>query len=255
MSGYDEVYENLASLLGTFGNMQGTRYNGCDPCVTLYDSGVADAYENYALLAPARPVEEAIGRGLKFFARSSRGHIWPIFPGVAGETCKILEGCGLARDADFHAMIAETSNVYRNGVDPDIVETISGDDEAGEWADNVWRGFDSDEEPPEPFVSNARGMTHMDAFTLVHVGLKATGMLFTSDITCGIYYVATRPEFRGLGFAGAIIERLKAHARCMGFERVVLLATSSGKNLYPKHGFADVGAVKIYRMNNNSEVL
>jgi len=258
MNGYIEVYDNLAYLIGSLGQIPGTRYSNCEKGVALYDSGVADAYENYALLAPARPVceiEEAIGCGLKFFARGGNAHIWPIFSGVADEACKFLEARGLVRDDDFHAMIAETFDVDSYETGPDIVETIRGDDRAGEWADCAWCGFDSDGGPPEPFISNAQGMARMGAFTLLHVGLKAVGMLCVSDGICGIYYVATRPEFRGQGLAKAMVEGLKARARGMGFEHVVLLATPSGRNLYLKHGFKDVGAVKIFRMERRLEVL
>ena len=250
MNRYDEVYDNLASLLGTLGKIAGTRYSGCEQAVALYDSGVPDAYENYALLESTGLVaEKTIGHGLKFFEQSRNAHIWPIFPGVE-EACNILEDHGLVRDEDFHAMIAETSGINRDDVDFNLVKTIRGDEEAGRWADIAWRSFDSCEGPPEQFVSNARGMARLDACTLVRVGWKGTGMLYSSDITCGIYYVATNREFRRQGFAGAIVEGLKARARRMGFDRVVLLSTPSGLKLYMKHGFADVGAVKIFRMGN-----
>jgi len=254
MNEYREVYDNLAFLLGTFGDMAGTRYSGGEGGVAFYDSGVPDAYENYALLEPARPVsEETVSRGLEFFARSGNAHIWPIFPGAADEARKILEDRGLARNEDFHAMIAETSKIDRNDADMNLAEAVRGDDEAGKWAGCVWRGFGSDGRPPESFVSNARSMARMDAFTLVHVGLKATGMLYASGETCGIYYVATSREFRGRGLAGAVIEGLKARARRLGFGRVVLLSTPSGLGLYLKHGFKDVGTVKIYRMDYNND--
>ena len=256
MNGYCEVYENLASLLRTSGKFAGTRYCGERTGVALYDSGVADAYENYALLDPARPVnEETISGGLKFFARNESAHIWPIFPGAAGEAREILEACGLARDEDFHAMIAETSKTDCNDAEASLARVVRGNDEIGKWAECAWRGFDSDGSLPESFVANARSMACMEVFTLVHVGLKATGMLYTSGGTCGVYYVATRREFRGQGFAGAIVEGLKARARRSGFERVVLLATPSGARLYRKHGFEDVGTVEIYRKNRNREAL
>jgi len=250
MNGYREVYDNLTFLLGTFGKLEGTRYSGGEAGIALYDSGVPDAYENYALLEPARDVsEEMISRGLKFFARSGNAHIWPIFPGVADEACKILEDGGLARDGDFHAMIAEVSKADCNYADMNFVETIRGNDEAAKWAECAWRGFGSDGRPPETFISNARGMARMDAFTLVHAGLRATGMLYASGGTCGIYYVATSPEFRGQGLAGAVVGELKARAHRLGFRRVVLLSTPSGLRFYLKGGFEDVGEVKIYRMD------
>ncbi|MCL2684152.1 MAG: GNAT family N-acetyltransferase [Synergistaceae bacterium] len=255
MNRYRGFYDNLASFIGALGGIPGTRYSVREPGVALYDSGVPDAYENYALLAPdaANGPVDTIRRGLAFFAMSGNAHIWPVFPGVADGLCGILEDCGLARDGDFHAMIAETSRVYFNYPGSDIVETVHGDDEVRQWADCAWRGFDSEGEPPEPFVSNARCMARKDDFTLVHVGSKAVGMLYAGGAGCGIYYVATRPEYRGQGLARVIIEGLKTRARTGGFGRVVLLATSNGRKSYLKQGFEDVGKVRIYRMDGNLE--
>ena len=260
MDGYSEVYDNFVFLMITLGKLSGTRYAGCRPGVALYDSGVPDAYENYALLEPGpfsggaadainRSMCETIRHGLEFFAGNKRAHIWPIFPGVTDEAREILEDNGLVRDEDFHAMLAETSETDPDDADLNLVATISGDNEACKWAGCAWRGFDLDGEPPAPFVSNVKGMSRMDAFTLVHIEMKATGMLYSSGINCGAYYVATGREFRGQGLAGTIVEGLKSRARRLGFRRVVLLATPSGLRLYRKHGFEEAGTVEIYRMD------
>ena len=247
MNGGRMVYENLKSLLGIMGNFPGARY-GAMPGVTLCDSGVGDAYENYALLGDGDSAKQPIELGLEFFRRNGRPHIWPLFPWIPDEAGEILESAGLVRDEDFQAMTAETQDSASDCANRDITGSIRGDGEASEWAACAWSGFDSDGGPPEPFISNARNMARLGAFSLVSTSGKATGMLFAPGETCGIYYVATHPKHRGRGLAGAIAEDLKSRALRLGFKRAALLATPSGRRLYLQHGFSDCGTVKIYRI-------
>jgi ribosomal protein S18 acetylase RimI-like enzyme len=243
MSHESIVRENLKSLLGALGKFPGARYALAETGIVLYDGGVPDAYENYALLEPGYAAG-AIESGLEFF----RGHsnIWPIFPDVSDEAALALEHSGLARDDDFQAMTAELCCEPAAEIGK-IAEMVRGKDEARAWADNAWRGFDSGEGAPEAFISFALDMAMLECFSLMRVGNESVGMLFASGGTCGIYYVATLPEARGRGLGGAIVDALKSRARELGFERVSLLATPSGHGLYLKHGFKDRGAVKIYR--------
>ena len=243
------VYENLRSLLRAAGKLPGARYQSAGG-LTLCDAGVDDAYENYALLEPGLPSGAAIDRGLDFFARTSRQHIWPLFPGTDEEAGALLEAAGLTRGEDFMAMTSDLGGApgARAG-SAAIVERASDKDDARRWARTAWRGFDSVEDPPERFVSNVLGMARLGGVSLMRAGWEAVGMLFASGESCGIYYVATLPEARGRGLAGAIVEGLKSLARDIGHDRTVLLATTSGRKIYLKHGFEDKGAVKIYSKN------
>ncbi|MDR3075976.1 MAG: GNAT family N-acetyltransferase [Synergistaceae bacterium] len=246
MNGDKMVYENLNSLLGVMGNFPDARY-GAMPGVTLCDSGVDDAYENYALLEDWDSAKQSIEHGLEFFRRNGHPHIWPLFPWIPDEACRILEGFGLVRDEDFQAMTAETQDSASDCANRGVTGPIRGDGDAREWAACAWSGFDSDGDPPEPFISNARNMARHGAFSLMHADGRATGMLFAAEKTCGIYYVATHPKHRGHGLAGTIAENLKSRALRLGFKYAALLATPSGRRLYLKHGFSDGGTVKIYK--------
>jgi ribosomal protein S18 acetylase RimI-like enzyme len=70
--------------------------------------------------------------------------------------------------------------------------------------------------------------------------------LFSGGETAGIYYISTRPEFRGRGLGGAVVEYLKRAARERGFRYVTLLATPSGRPLYERHGFTALGTVGVF---------
>jgi ribosomal protein S18 acetylase RimI-like enzyme len=243
MSHENIVRENLKSLLGALGKFPGARYALAEAGIVLYDGGVPDAYENYALLEPGYAAG-AIESGLEFFR--GRSNIWPIFSEASGEAIRALEGNGLVRDDDFQAMTAELRDGGPAAANGKIAEMVRGS-EARMWADCAWRGFDAKEGAPEAFVSLSLEMARLECFSLMHIGEKSVGMLFASGGTCGIYYVATLPEARGRGMAGAMVEALKLRARELGFGHAALLATPQGCGLYLKHGFKGCGAVKIYR--------
>jgi GNAT superfamily N-acetyltransferase len=250
------VYENLKSLIRTLGGFPEARYMDARPGLALYDGGVGDAYENYALLDPAHTarageheLEKSAKFGLDFFSRAGRPHIWPIFPGVPDGMGSVLERLGAERGEDFHAMSARVDECAPppDGGGFGTEGPLRGEREARAWADSAWRGFDSGEDAPEAFAVFACRMAARAEFSLFHIAGRATGMLYDGGGTCGVYYVATAPEFRGRGLGGAVVETLKARARSLGFGEVALLATPSGLPLYLKHGFTDRGAVKIYR--------
>jgi GNAT superfamily N-acetyltransferase len=240
------VYENLRSLLRAVGKFPGARYQAADG-LTLCDAGVDDAYENYALLGPGCQTRDAIAFGLEFFARAARPHIWPLFPEIDAGAGDLLEAAGLERREDFRAMTSDVRGARGANCDPAAAaELVSGEDDASRWARTAWRGFDSEDDPPEQFVSNVILMARSYDFSLMRIGWETVGMLFASGASCGIYYVATIPEARGRGLAGAIVEGLKSRAREIGYDKTILLATPAGRHVYLKHGFEDGRAIRIY---------
>jgi GNAT superfamily N-acetyltransferase len=246
----DPVYENMRSLLEVMGSFGGSRIENPEPWLSLYDSGVRDAYENYALMEPGRFSGEAVARGLEFFGRTDCPHIWPLFPGTRDEARAALEAAGLKRGDDFQAMTAELGGEEPSsgGHAAKIEAPIKGESGAKAWAELAWRGFDSEGAPPAKFAANAIAMARDERFFLARAGDGAVGMLFSDGKSCGIYYVATIPESRGRGMGGAIVGRLKSRARELGYGSVVLLATPSGRGLYLRHGFIDRGTVEIYSL-------
>jgi ribosomal protein S18 acetylase RimI-like enzyme len=252
------VYENLKSLIRSLGGFPSALYLDECPGLALYRGGVDDAYENYALCDPEHiagaekfngEFEKSARLGLDFFSRAGCPHIWPLFPGIPDWAGSALESLGAERGEDFYAMSADMTMTERsqNRGDFKIDGPLREEQETRAWADLAWRGFGADEGAPEPFVSFARDMTKRREFSLFHIAERATGMLFTGGETCGIYYISSLPEFRGRGLGSAIVRKLKARAAELGFGKITLLATPSGLPLYLKHGFINLGTVKIYR--------
>lgn len=65
----------------------------------------------------------------------------------------------------------------------------------------------------------------------------------------GIYSVGTKPRYRGLGLAYAVVESLLAAAEAEGFARATLRTTGDLVGVYFRHGFGLVGQVHRYRLN------
>jgi GNAT superfamily N-acetyltransferase len=252
------VFENLKSMLEIMGGFPYSRYLDEYPALTLYDGGVDDAYENYALFDPRHNLsekfpeefEKSAKRGLDFFSRAGRPCVCPLFGRLRDKAGDILEKLGAKRCADFFAMSADIAGAGRlqTGENFKTDGPLRGEREVLEWAQSAWLGFDSDEAAPESFVRFAREMSRREEFSLFHITGHATGMLFAGRETCGIYYVSVLPEFRGRGFGNAIMSALETRAARLGFRKATLLATPSGRPLYLKHGFTTLETVKMYRL-------
>jgi GNAT superfamily N-acetyltransferase len=251
------VCENLKSMLTALGKAESARYVLYAGTAAFYDSGVDDMHENYALLDHENiargakadfdlaALNSAVKLGLKFFGITGRPHIWPFFFELSSECRKILASNGLAREDDFTAMWADLRQTETSAANDERIRPVR-DDDVRAWADDAWHGFDSDEDAPESFMAEARCIASHGDFLAVGIKGASTGMLFSGGETAGIYYISTRPEFRGWGFGGAVVEYLKRAARERGFRYVTLLATPSGRPLYERHGFTALGAVSIF---------
>jgi GNAT superfamily N-acetyltransferase len=191
-------------------------------------------------------MEQIAGRAADFSARTGHPLHWPVFPGAPDRLGRILMGLGLKREDDHIAMRAFLGDpIPAPAGAPKISGPLRDENAVRRWAEYAWRGFDSGEMPPEPFVTFALNMARRPEISLV-CAPGAAGMLCAAEGSAGIYYVATVPEYRGRGLGGAVVEALKAAARGMGFGTVTLLATPRGHPLYLRHGFRDTGAVQIY---------
>jgi ribosomal protein S18 acetylase RimI-like enzyme len=249
------ICDNLNAMLKLLGTFPGTRYSAPKNGFALYDSSIGDSFENYALLLPKRSegenftgdIRDTIELGLDFFERKASPHIWPIFPGVPDEVCKYLTERGLVRDEDFYAMEADLRDVNPEEAVNNESSFLHDEALARNWAECAWFGFDSEESPPDQFKSIVANMARRDEFSLFDLKGEATGMLCVSEGTAGIYYVATRPEFRRRGLGNTVMKALNGRARGLGCDKVTLLATPSGRPLYIKNGFEVSGTVKIYR--------
>jgi GNAT superfamily N-acetyltransferase len=251
-------------MLAALGEAAGARYALRAGTAAFYDSGVDDAHENYALLdqedmAPASDarsdfaaaLDSAVKLGLEFFGVTGRPHIWPFFFELSADCQKILASNGLEREDDLTAMWADLSEPETRAADGGNGGKVrpacdGGDDGARGWADDAWRGFDSDDDAPESFIAVARHVASRGDFLPVGIKGASAGLLFSGGETAGIYYISTRPEFRGRGLGGAVVKYLKRVSRERGFRHVTLLATPPGRPLYERHGFTALGTVGVF---------
>ena len=247
------VYTNLYSTLRIFSSLDHVRSDNVSGELLLYDNGVDAAYENYALTAPSfvGPRDEAsrlVEHGLSFFSESGRAHIWPLFPGVSSHFTDILEELGIKSDSTFYAM-DKTLDAGQNQLsDAQEKETVKVEDDsdAHEWADAAWYGFDSEEAAPDVFVNFIKRASKHKEIILSALRsteppheMAATGMLTLTRGEAGIYYVATRPDFRRMGFAAKVMNSLFSHALKHGYRKVCLLATPEGRDFYKRIGFIE----------------
>lgn len=61
------------------------------------------------------------------------------------------------------------------------------------------------------------------------------------DDVLGIYNISTRAEFRGRGYATAVMTRLMSEGYDRGAKLAVLQASADGLRVYPRLGFAEIG--------------
>ncbi|MCK8490268.1 GNAT family N-acetyltransferase [Spirosoma sp. RP8] len=74
----------------------------------------------------------------------------------------------------------------------------------------------------------------------------ATGTLFVTDESAGIYDIATRPAWRKRGFGSRMFERLLWEANQQSASQVVLQASADGLTIYKHAGFSEVGTVQVW---------
>jgi len=76
----------------------------------------------------------------------------------------------------------------------------------------------------------------------------AAAALWPFQGVAGVYSVATRPRFRGLGLAYAVVERILRRAAQEGFALASLRTTGDLVTLYMRHGFGVSGQIHRYRL-------
>lgn len=229
----------------------------------LLNTGTDSALENYALILPAElkygnddELREKIKDALEFFGIGDRQtshripHFWPIFPGTPTLVEEILDENGLELTSEFTGMVLDLHASISTEQDNAVVQ-LSRESSPLPWANATWRGFDSEEDAGESFVTLiSQAITSPDIQLLSLLDEEtgrtaATGMLCTAHEMAGIYYVATVPEFRKRGYAKRIMNALIRKAIELDFDRVCLLATPDGVPLYEKCGFRKVCPVRI----------
>lgn len=73
-----------------------------------------------------------------------------------------------------------------------------------------------------------------------------SGMILFSHGIAGIYYIATRPQEQGKGYASAMMRHLLRTAVEAGYHLATLQASKAGASLYKKLGFVEVANFQEY---------
>ncbi len=74
----------------------------------------------------------------------------------------------------------------------------------------------------------------------------STVVTYEEDGECGVYLVATLPEVRGRGLAGAMVAHALSEARERGCTTSSLQATARGRPVYERLGYRPVGALHMW---------
>jgi GNAT superfamily N-acetyltransferase len=96
--------------------------------------------------------------------------------------------------------------------------------------------------PDEPDVEAETAMALADGEPVA-----CAAVLDGDDDAC-VTAVATLPEHRGRGLAGALISRLLAAAGERGARTASLQASKAGAPVYERLGFTDVGCIELWEL-------
>lgn len=210
-----------------------------------------------------------------------RAAVVPACPGRSVVNCVCYEGApALAAALDELARIYERAGVraWTVWVPPDDRETAALLEEAGHVLDAApaAMGMDLDDvERPslaldwtreadlgvvgplndraygyEPSFELALQGVDDDALTVYAASVDGRPASCLLTLRCGsdchITLVATEPEARGRGLAGALLGHALADARERGLETTTLVATKAGRPVYERLGYQTVGAVEMW---------
>jgi GNAT superfamily N-acetyltransferase len=159
------------------------------------------------------------------------------------EAPTVLERAGHTLDAQPRAMAFELAGFERR--DNDGLDSI----DRGDLADAARINDGAYPFPERPFSAGLATLSDDAARVyLARADGKAVSCLGTFDLDgdCGIYFVATLPEFRGRGLAGGLLARALADARERGCETTSLQATAVGASVYARVGYRDLGALGMW---------
>jgi ribosomal protein S18 acetylase RimI-like enzyme len=117
----------------------------------------------------------------------------------------------------------------------EIISTFAGHDEVHE---HLYKNL--------PSILYEEG-SPLEMYVLYRNGIPvSTGMALFHANVVGIYYVATRPEYRKIGLGTEMMHQLVARAKARGYNVVTLQASPQGKNLYRRLGFNECCWIREY---------
>lgn len=155
-----------------------------------------------------------------------------------------LDSRGYSRQSETIIMAATPSPA--DSPAPAGISVTLADTPSAEWLDLWWsvdgRGGEEAKQLARDILS---GVPSLYATARNSAGqVVGTGRLSLVDGWGGIYGMATHPDFRRQGVAGAVLAALMEHASVAGAERMWLMVTNANagaQELYRRAGFAEMG--------------
>jgi GNAT superfamily N-acetyltransferase len=216
-----------------------------DGLVALVNSHIPErSLWNSVLYEDAGALEEAVPELADAYARSGvrAWTVW-VHPGDE-DTARALERDGHVFDAEPMAMGVEIDEVLQGVPEEDRpfwireggIEAVGPlNEQAYGYAEGEFSsGFDRHPEHMHVYLAGAAGPP------------QSCAIGHDMGDNCDITLVATLPEARGRGMAGALMRRALADARERGCSTTTLVATRLGYPVYARMGYRDLGRLQMW---------
>ena len=201
-------------------------------------------FENWVYFPETVKDTETVKAAAGFFRERGETFMWPVYDGGS----EILEASGLLHAGHLEAMSLEPSHAVRDRVNPSVKVRAVTRQTSEQWASCAWSAFEYGEgEPSGEYLALVEALCN-DADMSLYVaeldGHDAGTFLVTHEPELmGVYYFATKPEFRRKGVAVSMMNEI---CRLSKGRKIVLQATPSGVPFYEAFGFEDLGKIEVY---------
>jgi ribosomal protein S18 acetylase RimI-like enzyme len=206
-------------------------------------------------------IPQMIQDTIQFFSKTKSAFSWwPLVDSLTPEIEFYLISAGFSVEYIAPWMAAELDNKLEISAEiPDKTFTIhnSNQDDAAiqftNWAEAYCKGFNIAEELfPELITYTTAMLTAKDPclnlFAINKDGrTAATGLLFISEQTAGLYSISVLPRFRGLGLGKFMTQSLMNFAQKRGCRAAILQSSIDGCGLYQRLGFRQTGFSPVYK--------
>ncbi len=136
---------------------------------------------------------------------------------------------------------------YELAPDSEILKVTS-PEELKDFADLVNLCLMGSEKIKDSLFYEMSAIDGFDFFCFRHKGeLVSTLLSFSDSVMAGLYFIASKPEFRGKGYAGNLIRYVINFLFNQGKEKVVLQSNRKAVPLYLRTGFIPVGQMVVLR--------
>lgn len=201
-------------------------------------------FENWVYFPGCVNDVETVNMAAGFFRERGETFMWPVYDGGI----EALGEAGLVHAGHLEAMSFDPSKAAKSHVNPAVTFRAVTRENSGTWAKCAWSSFEhGDGEPDTKYFALVEALCDdgdMSLYVAEVDGEDAGTFLVTNEAgLMGVYYFATRPDFRRKGVASAMMSEI---CRLSGGRKIVLQATPMGVPFYSAYGFDDLGAIEVY---------